>query len=188
MGLFKLKFTPGSYQPLGRDSSHRTDRGTLATELTIQGALEISGNFAPHSSLYEAQLVFALNLIADAHAHSAPYAEVHIESDKMGVVVHVEVSGLSRKRELRYLELMDEVLEPAVACCVATRTKERMRPQEQLKLHAAAFDEPLGLGGHFHPVSGRIETGRHGTRPTPCSDFYHAETACPVGNKTFVVT
>jgi|SRR5271157_2612058 len=83
---------------------------------------------------------------------------------------------------------MDKLLEPAVACRIATGAEERVGPQKQLELHAATLDQFWGVRGHFHPVTGGIKAGRHGTSATSGGDLHDAETTCPIWHETLIVT
>jgi hypothetical protein len=75
----------GAYGP------HRTYLDALAAELAVQRPAEVRGHFRLYPSLDEAQLVLALDLVANPHAHAALDAQIHIEADEVRLVVHVEL-------------------------------------------------------------------------------------------------
>jgi hypothetical protein len=64
----------------------------LTAELAVQRSAEIRGNLATHPPVDEAELSLTLNLVTDAHAQAALDAQVHVEPNKMGLVVHVEIA------------------------------------------------------------------------------------------------
>jgi hypothetical protein len=128
-----------------------------------------------------------LYLIADPDAHSTANAEVHVESNKMRIVVHGKISCFPVKRELFYFVFMNELLEFAVTRGVAAWAQQGVRPQEEHELHATALDQFGRLCRDYHAVSGRVKAGRHAPRATALGYFHHAEAACSIRNEPFVV-
>jgi hypothetical protein len=102
----------------------------LTAEFAIQGPVKISGNLHIHAAIHECEFPFSLDLVAYAHAHSATYAQVHVETYEMGLVVGMEVSGFPLKGGLGNLILMNQFLEPAIAARVATGTKQRVGAEQ----------------------------------------------------------
>jgi hypothetical protein len=93
----------------------------LTAELAVQRPPEVRGNLAVHSALDKAQFVLALHFIANAHAHAALDAEVHVVADKVRIIVHVKVPRFPGKRQLRHLVFMDQILQLTIPARVATR-------------------------------------------------------------------
>jgi hypothetical protein len=99
----------------------------------------------------------------------------------------MEITGFPVERKFGNLVFVNEVLEPAISCCITTRAKQRVRPEQEAELHASAFNQLRCVRCYFHAVTRRIEAGRHSTCASPGSDFHHAKTTGAVRHESLVV-
>jgi hypothetical protein len=160
----------------------------LTAELAVQGTPERGRHFAVDSPVDQAELAFSLNKVADACTQPALYADIHIESNEMAMGIHVMIPCLPGEEKFRNRVLMNQFLKPAVTGRVAGRTIERMGPEQQHKLLAAACDDLGGMCDHFHPVVHERGARGHGEFATSEIHLHYANAATTVRWEPFVVT
>jgi hypothetical protein len=76
-----------------------------------------------HPALDKTKLVDSLHFVTNADAHAAPDAQIHVESDEVGIVVDVEIALFGRERQFTDLVLVDKILKRTIPSRIATRAK-----------------------------------------------------------------
>jgi len=124
-----------------------------------------------------AQVMHALNLIADAHATPAEDALFRIAHHGMAGILHRKALALTFEQSLAHAQRIGEVLQFAAPIAFAGLALARVVVQQQFHDIASRLANLRGIGAHHHPF-GNLRAAR-GHEKGAVFDLDEADAARP---------